>query len=297
MIINFGKTAPSHPYFLHILVDIPQVGTDLGVYPKNFTGVYVIAYGILGRVSDVDADKVYDYHTAFDIKPTEVSFNVDINANGKAIRNILLEQNSANSAGTVAMVKELIPYTTNNIYRQYFEEFYDFSDADKYKISTTSSGVTFTGLNRNIVFTTKNIDKIKVDGLHVDNYGLTITVPPSQNYTICLLMSLWRNRKMNLISHVIAANINPITSDGNETKTEYNKNTNIMSLINNRGTKTTTIPSSFNGKKIVIWLTENSNANITKLAVSNYSSTLTQASNPVRNQRKNFGFLTEDGIL
>ena len=146
-IINFRKTAPSHPYFLHILVDIPQVGTDLGVYSKNFTGVYIIAYGILGRVSDVDADKVFDYHTAFDIKPTEVSFNVDINANGKSITNILLERYSANGAATDAMVKELIPYTTNNIYRQYFEEFYDFSDADKYKISATSSGVSFTGLN------------------------------------------------------------------------------------------------------------------------------------------------------
>ena len=37
---------------------------------------------------DVDADKVYDYHTAFDIKPTEVSFTVDINANQKAIINV-----------------------------------------------------------------------------------------------------------------------------------------------------------------------------------------------------------------
>ena len=83
MIINFRKTAQSHPYFLHILVDIPQLGNDLAVYPKNWTKNYVIAYGILGRVSNVDANKVYDYYTAFDIKPTEVSLNVDINGNKK----------------------------------------------------------------------------------------------------------------------------------------------------------------------------------------------------------------------
>lgn len=137
-----------------------------------------------------------------------------------------------------------------------------------------------------------------MDELHVDNYGLTTTVPHSQNYTIFLVMSFWRNRKTILISHFIGANINSITGGGNDTKITYNKNTNIMSLISNRGTKTITIPSSFNGKKIVIWLTENSNANITKLAISNYSSTLTQASNPVRNpERKNFGFLTEYGVL
>ena len=187
MIINFRRTAPSHPYFLHLLVDIPQAGTDLAVYPKNFTGVYIIAYGILGRVPDVDADKVYDYHTAFDIKPTEVSFNVDINANQKVIRNIKLERNSNNSAATVGMVKELIPFTTNNVYRQYFEEFYDFADASNYKLTQVSSGVSFTGLNPNITFTTKNLDKIREDGLNVDGYGLTITIPHSPDYTMCVL--------------------------------------------------------------------------------------------------------------
>ena len=84
----------------------------------------------MGSVSSIDPDKVYDYHTAFDIHPTEVVFNVDINANQKNIRNIALDRNSDNSAATVGMVKELIPFTTNNIYRQYFDEF--FNDADKY---------------------------------------------------------------------------------------------------------------------------------------------------------------------
>ena len=194
MTINFRKAAPSHPYFLHILVDIPQDGTDLAVYPKNFTGVYVIAYGILGRVSDVDADKVYDYHTAFDIKPTEVSFNVDINTNQKAIKNIKLERNSNNSAATVGMVKELIPFTTNNIYRQYFEEFYDFGDASNYKLTQGSSGDSFTGLNPNIIYT-KKLDKINKDGLNFDGCGLTITVPHSQDYTMCVVFHFWRNKK------------------------------------------------------------------------------------------------------
>ena len=80
----------------------------------------------MGSVSSIDPDKVYDYHTAFDIHPTEVVFNVDINANQKNIRNIALNRNSDNSAATVGMVKELIPFTTNNIYRQHFDEFYDF---------------------------------------------------------------------------------------------------------------------------------------------------------------------------
>ena len=32
--------------------------------------------GIVGSVSNIDPDKVYDYHTASDIHPTEVVFNV-----------------------------------------------------------------------------------------------------------------------------------------------------------------------------------------------------------------------------
>ena len=62
----------------------------------------------MGSVSSIDPDKVYDYHTAFNIHPTEVVFNVDINANEKNIRNIALDRNRDNSAATVGMVKELI---------------------------------------------------------------------------------------------------------------------------------------------------------------------------------------------
>ena len=103
-------------------------------------------------------------------------------------------------------------------------------------------------------------------------------------------MSFWRNRKTSLISSVSGNN-------NLGTKLKYNKNTNIMSLITNRGSTDITIPSGFNGKKVVIWLTENSDANVTKASISNYSSTLTQASSPVGNQRLNFSFFTEDGIL
>ena len=165
----------------------------------------------MGSASSIDPDKVYDYHTAFDIHPTEVVFNVDINANQKNIRNIALDRNSDNSAATVGMLKELIPFTTNNIYRQHFDEFYDFL------IHHLELG--FTGLNPDIQFIPKNIDKIKVDGLHVDSYGLTMTVPHSQEFTICLVISFWRNKKMNLFSHVIGTNLG--------TKLKCNKNTNI----------------------------------------------------------------------
>ena len=44
-------------------------------------------------------------------------------------------------------------------------------------------------------------------------------------------------------------------------------------------------------------MTENSHANITKASISNYSSTLTQNSNPVDSGRDKFQFLSDDGMI
>lgn len=41
-----------------------------------------------------------------------------------------------------------------------------------------------------------------------------------------------------------------------------------------------TLPSSFHDKKVVLWLTENSNANTIKASISNYSRTITMNKSP-----------------
>ena len=81
----------------------------------------------------------YDYYTAFDIKPTEVVYNVNLEMNRKN-----------NSAATVKMVKDLetklSPHTKNNAYRKIFEEFYDLSDASNHKITIGISGIMISGI-------------------------------------------------------------------------------------------------------------------------------------------------------
>ena len=289
-IVNFTKTTSS-PYFLHILVNIPQTGTDLGVYPRNFSRVYMIAYGIVGTASDVDPDKAYDYHTAFDIHPSEVLYNVDINGGGKKIANIDVDGNNDISVATVGLFKELAPYTANAFYRENFSEFYDSSNGNLYKLTRGSSGVTYTGLKPDITFTTKYIGNIQADGLKVNGYGLTITVPHSPNFTMCVVMQFWRNGSFNLFSSITSANL--------KTELKYEFRTTQLTLTTNRGSQVIIMPNSMNGKRIVIWLTENSNAGVTKAAVSNYISTLTQSSSPLsnQNQRLNFGFSSDDGVV
>ena len=85
-----------------------QAGSDLGVYPTNFNKYYLMAYDILGETMDLDQNKTYDYHTGFDIQPTKVVYNDDLDMNRKKILNIFPDKsrNIYNSAATVKMVKD-----------------------------------------------------------------------------------------------------------------------------------------------------------------------------------------------
>ena len=290
IIVNFRKVSFGNKFFLHILVDISNRGYNIFKYPDIFQGVYLIAYGIVGTFSNIDPDKVYDYHTAFDIKPTEVMYNVDINANQKKIKNIKLDRNSNNSAATVAMVKELIPFTKNALYRKYFSEFYDFADADSYGINIGSSGVIINSVKPNITLPpNKDLDEIKKDGLNVNGYDVTFSPTHSSKSTLCIVFSHWRNRSFTLTKY-LSTNNNILV------KLNYDKTNNKVTLTINRATQNFTMLSEFNGKIIVLWLTENFDANATKVKISNYSATLTIPAVQY-NVNQRWKFTTEDGVL
>ena len=296
IIVNFRKLSSGNKFFLHILVDILRGGYNLATYPNQFSGVYIIAYGNKDTFSNIDPDKVYDYHTAFDIKPTEVVYNVDINANQKAIKNIKLDRNSDNSAATVAMVKELAPYTVNNLYRKYFEEVFDFTDANNYKLSRGVSGVVFNYLKsitgdstRDMGIPNRTIDDIRKDGLNVTNYKVGFTINTGiQKYTLCVVFQHWRNRDFRLTKED--------TNGRRLVHLFYNNTNNKITLTVNNKTSDLNLPSSFNGKKIVVWLIEDSSQNITKVKLSNYNSILSLS--VVHNSLdQDFVFMTKDGLL
>ena len=197
IIVNFQKTV-ANLYSLHLYVNIPQEGIDLNTYPKNWTNNWMIAYGVFGKVSSIDPQKTYDYHTAFDIKPTEVVYNVDLDMNRKKILNISPDKTKNNSAATVKMVKDLetklSPHTTNNTYREILEEFYDFSDASKYKIVYGISGIMVTGILPHIYFPRMNMSYIWEGGLRITNYTLSLELFSKRSFTLCVVMRLWMNR-------------------------------------------------------------------------------------------------------
>ena len=127
-------------------------------------------------------------HTAFDIKPTEVVYNVDLDMNRKKILNIAPDRNRNNSATTVKMVKELYPYTKHNAQREIFEEFYDLSDAGIYKIAARPSGIVFFGLLPNVTFFNLNVADVWAGGLRIQNKPLNLALFSKRSFTICVVM-------------------------------------------------------------------------------------------------------------
>ncbi|CAH3023414.1 unnamed protein product [Porites evermanni] len=157
-----------------------------------------------------------------------------------------------NSAATVALVKELTPHTKNSLYRLYFSEFYDFTDADLYGLSKGVSGVIFNSLKPNITLPNRDLTDIT-------NYGI------------------------NVKGYIVV-------------KLDYNKSNNKLTLTVNKTTQNFTMPGSFNGKIIVVWLAEDFSSNVTKVSISNYSSTLTIPA-VQKSFLQQFDFTTEDGVL
>ena len=295
VIINFKKLTTGSRFFIHILVNIPNNGNDLAVYPLQFSGVYMIAYGIMSKVSNIDPDKVYDYHKSFEIYRTQVKYNVDINANNKSILNIALNRNLNSSAATVGMVKELIPFTVNHVYSRYFDQIYDFTDANNYELKRGASGIIISGLNHfhslnGITFPNKDISNIKKEGLNINNY--TISLNPTdnfRNFTLCMVFYHWDNRDFALVKKNTQNNQHLMSLN-------YTKAAGYLTLLTSSKRQFFSLPNSFNGKKIVLWLAHSVDTIVTKANLSNYSSTLTiDSANYVANQ--DFDFTTEDGIM
>ena len=301
MIINLQKTG-GNPHIINIRTEITQAGIDLNTYPTNYDKVYVIAYGMFGKLNNIDADKVYDYHTAFDIQPTKAVYNVDLDMNRKKILNIAPDKTKNNSAATVKMVKDLetklSPHTTNNAYREIFEEFYDLSDASNYNIIQGISGIMISGILPNIYFPRMDTTNVLEGGLRLHNTTLSLELFSKRSFTLCVVMQLWLNKSLS---------IKTIMSNGAYEKPHliYDKTTKKLKLQTNGliagSTKETSITllNDFNGKRVVFWLTKKGTGSnfIVKASISNYSGTLSLSSELASQSDYTFKIFSEDAVI
>ena len=193
------------------------------------------------------------------------------------------------------MVKELIPFTVNHVYSRFFEQIYDFTDANNYELKRGASGIIISGLNHfhslnGITIPDKDLSNIKKEGLNINNY--TISLNPSdnfRNYTLCLVFYHWDNRDFALVKKNKQNNQHLMSLT-------YTKAAGYLTLLTSSKRQFFSLPNGFNGKKIVLWLAHSVDTIVTKANLSNYSSTLTiDSANYVPDQ--DFDFTTEDGIL
>ena len=156
-LISLTKTG-NNPHIVHIKVQMDQKGSDLSSYPSLYDRIYVIAYGISGFALDIDSNKVFDYHNAFNIEPTKVTYNVDIDMNNKKFLNVPFDYNTDNSVASVQMVKNvesMIYYDISRIlYDRYFDDYYDLTKVEYFTFSTSSSGIVIDKFGSNLYYTT-----------------------------------------------------------------------------------------------------------------------------------------------
>ena len=200
------------------------------------------------------------------------------------------------------MVKDLetklSPHTKNNVYREIFEEFYDLSDASNYKIIQGISGIMISGILPHIYFPRMDTTDVLEGGLRLQNTTLSVELFSKRSFTLCVVMQLWLNKSLS---------IKRMMSNGAYEKPHliYDKTTEKLKLQTNglRSASTNetsiTLLDSFNGKRVVFWLTKKGRGvDLTvKASISNYSGTLTLSSALASQSTYTFRIFSEDAMI
>ena len=299
VIVSLTKSNSGRSFF-HITLNMPEVGGDMTSYPSDFTTFYAIVYGINGAVGNIDPDRSYDYHTAFDIQPSQVSYNVGIDMNNKAIIN-LAENNSSSSAATFGMIKELRDF--NNLdYTKSFTNNWDFSRFDKYVFissqgSSSSSTVSFnklnslTSSNAAITFPTKTLSNLVKKALNISNFTLDIPLPNyTTNFNMIFVFQFWPNRDFSIIRYDTQSNAKLF-------EITFQTRGNRMTIKSGRQTSYHNAPSrGLGGKVIVLQVTQTSNSAL-RVKINNESPLQANGSTTINSVQQKVTYFSQDGAL
>ena len=143
-----------------------------------------------------------------------------------------------------------------------------------------------------------NIANIVKGGLRLQNKTLNLNLFSKKSFTICVVMQLWLNRSMSIKTFM-----------RNEADEKphliYDKTTKKLTLQTNGlkvGTTnetSVTLLNSFNGKRVVLWLTKKGTGGTptVKASISNHSATLTLSSALASQSNYTFRISSEDAVI
>ena len=143
-----------------------------------------------------------------------------------------------------------------------------------------------------------NIADIEKGGVRLRNKTLNLALFGKRSFTLCVVMRLWLNKSMYIKTYM---------GDEADEKPHliYDKTTKKLKLQTNglrdKSTNETSITllNSFNGKRVVFWLTKKGTGGdlTVKASISNYSGTLTLSSALASQSNYKFKIYSEDAVI
>ena len=298
VIVSFTKNNSGRSFF-HITVNMPEVSGDMVSYPSDFTTFYAIIYGINGAVGNIDPDRSYDYHTAYDIQPSKVVFNVPIDANNKRIINLSGDTSSTSSAATFGMVKELRDFT-NLEYIKSFTNNWDFSRYDKYVFissqGASSSTISFNKLNSltsnaTITFPTKTLSNLVKKALNINNFTLDIPLPNyTTNFNMIFVFQFWPNRNFTIIRY-------DSNSNAKLFEITFQSQGNRLTLKSGRQTTYHTAPSRSLGGKIIVFQVAQTSNSLLRVKINNENPLQANGFGAINSVQQKVTYFAQDGAL
>ena len=270
----------------------------IGVATQAAVQAHVIIYGVHGWVDSVDPgvydDIIHYLDEIFEDDNNFMKIKKDINLDNHLITNLRDGVNSSDCVNK-RQLDSVSYYTNNHTYRSIFDEFYDLVETSKFNINKNAFGVVILGVLPNFVLET---DRFITD--YNPKYGLKLSTKThirtadifNQNSSFTFFMSfMYDNTKTSEISFSNTLNLH------NKFYPRYRITSNKLIIDYQSGTHETTFTSDFQNQQLFVWICFDGTQNLYKMALSNYSSHVSETFNPPVNFQSRQFEIDYDGFV
>ena len=264
-LVKFHNWRKSTPDYLFINLH--------GKTTSSTTG-HLIVYGVRGYVSNVDAN-IYD--TVFSVNNGNMVLQTNIDMNDHRIINLANPTDDGDVVDT--KFNDLSYYTKDHTYKNIFGgDFYDLIETSRFNLIQGVSGVVINGVKPNFVLET---DRFITD--YNPKYGLRLSSathiktnnPFNQYSSFTFFMSFLHNA--NKTCEISFSNtLNTHVKYYPRYRITFNK----LIIDYQGGTHETQFTSDFQNKQLFVWICFDGTQNLYKIALSNYSSHVSETFNP-----------------
>ena len=288
-LIKFHNWRKSTPDYLFINLH--------GKTTSSTTG-HLIVYGVKGYVSSVEP-KIYD--TVFSVNNGNMVMQTNIDLNNHKIINLANPTDDGDACNkryvdiVDTKINDLSYYTKDHRYKNVFgEDFYDLIETSRFNLIQGVSGVVINGVLPNFVLET---DRFITD--YNPKYGLKLSTKThirtadifNQNSSFTFFMSFMHdNTKTGEISFSNTLNLHI------KFYPRYRITSNKLIIDYQSGTHETTFTSDFQNKQLFVWICFDG-SNLYKMALSNYSSHVSETFSPPVNFQSNQLEIDFDGYV